>query len=193
MLRDLSDCWVHPFHPYTLTVINDLAILLNDQGNVNEAEILYRRALETREQTLGLEHPDTLTSVNDLGTFLMKQGKLAEAEPLLQRAVEGRKRTLGANHPHTLNSIANLAHLHKAKEGPNEASSSSSDLQQKQGVKKNKKKGVDIPAAPPSQEAIDAAERIANELLAELDLEEKEKGKKGAKGKGGTGQQKKKK
>ena len=29
---------------------------------------------------------------------------------------------------------------------------------------------VDIPAAPPTQEAIDEAERIANELLAELDL-----------------------
>ena len=124
----------------------------------------------------------------------MNQGKLTEAEPLLQRAVEGMKRTLGANHPHTLRSMTALANLVKLKDGPSEVSSSSSGLQQKQGVKKhNKKKDVDIPAAPPTQEAIDEADRIATELLAELDLEEKERGKKGSKGKGVSGQQKKKK
>ena len=67
-------------------------MLLQAQGKLNEAEPLYRRALEGREKTLGPDHLHTLISVNNLGLLLYTQGKLNEAEPLLRRALEGREK-----------------------------------------------------------------------------------------------------
>ncbi len=76
-----------------------------------EAGPLYRRALETRERTLGPEHPDTLAAMNGLATLLLRQQKFAEAEPLLHRALEVQERTLGHEHPGTLAAMHNLAVL----------------------------------------------------------------------------------
>ena len=69
-------------------------VKLQKQSKLNEAEPLFRRALEGRERTLGPDHSDTLTSVNNLGFLLYAQGKLNEAEAMLRRALEGYERTL---------------------------------------------------------------------------------------------------
>ena len=45
---------------------NNLALLLQDQGKLSEAETLYREALEVKRRTLGATHPSTLTSINNL-------------------------------------------------------------------------------------------------------------------------------
>ena len=66
---------------------NNLARLLSDQGTLDEAEPLYRRALAGREAKLGLDHSDTLTSVNNMIELLNDQGKLDEAELLYRRAL----------------------------------------------------------------------------------------------------------
>ena len=36
-------------HPFTLIAVNNLATLLDDQGKLRDAELLYRRALEGTE------------------------------------------------------------------------------------------------------------------------------------------------
>ena len=41
----------------------------------DEAEPLYRKALEVWRETLGDRHPDTLTSMNDLGLLVDGQGR----------------------------------------------------------------------------------------------------------------------
>ena len=38
-------------------------------GQLKDAEVLYRRALEALERTLGAEHPFTLRSVNNLALW----------------------------------------------------------------------------------------------------------------------------
>ena len=86
-----------------------LASLLQDQGQLEEAAPLFRRDLEASERTLGADHPDTLASVGNLP--LQDQGQLEEAAPLFRRALEAHERTLGADHPDTLASVANLASL----------------------------------------------------------------------------------
>ena len=43
-------------HPDTLNSVNNLAALLRGRGDYDNAEPLYRRALEARERTLGKEH-----------------------------------------------------------------------------------------------------------------------------------------
>ena len=93
---------------------NNLAVLLEDQGKLNEAEPLFRESLEGSRRTLGDTHPSTLTSINNLGSLLLAQGKLSEAELLLREALEVKRRTLGDTHPSTLASINNLASLLQA-------------------------------------------------------------------------------
>ena len=57
-------------HPDTLVSVNNLASVLQYQGNYEEAEQMNRRALEGKEKALGKEHPSTLTSVNNLALVL---------------------------------------------------------------------------------------------------------------------------
>ena len=48
-----------PEHPDTATGLNNLAVLLQVQGDLAAARPLYERALAIRENALGPEHPDT--------------------------------------------------------------------------------------------------------------------------------------
>jgi hypothetical protein len=57
-------------HPSTLTSMNNLAMVLSDQGKYEEAEAMHRQALGLREKALGKEHPSILTSMNNLATVL---------------------------------------------------------------------------------------------------------------------------
>jgi tetratricopeptide (TPR) repeat protein len=98
-------------HRETLGNLYNLAILLNDKGDLAGAEPLYRRALEAQGRTLGPEHPDTLGSLNSLAVVLKDKGDLAGAEPLYRQALEARERTLGPEHLDTLMSLNNLAAL----------------------------------------------------------------------------------
>ena len=53
-----------------MSSINNLAILLSDQGRLGEAEPQYLEALAARRETLGDRHPDTLGSINNLAELL---------------------------------------------------------------------------------------------------------------------------
>jgi Flp pilus assembly protein TadD len=50
---------IGPEHPHTATSLNNLALLLDAQGDYAAARPLYARALAIREQMLGPEHPNT--------------------------------------------------------------------------------------------------------------------------------------
>lgn len=60
--------------------MNNLGALYQDQGNLEAAEPLYRRAFLSREAQLGGEHPKTLSSMYNLATLLEAKGQLQEAE-----------------------------------------------------------------------------------------------------------------
>ena len=85
-------------HPNTLASMNNLGALLEDRGNLDEAEPLYRDALEGKRETLGATHPSTLASINNLGALLKAKGDLDGAEPLLREALQGRRETLSDRH-----------------------------------------------------------------------------------------------
>jgi tetratricopeptide (TPR) repeat protein len=95
--------------------LNTLASELRDQGKYDEAEPLFREALEVRRETLGNRHPSTLGYINNLGTLLEAKGDLAAAEPLHREALKVRRETLGNRQQDTLTSISNLGTLLKAK------------------------------------------------------------------------------
>ena len=96
-------------HPYTLTSVGNMALVLQYQGKYEAAEEMNQRALVGREKALGKEHPDTLTSVNNLALVLQYQSKYKAAEEMNRRALEGREKALGKEHPDTLSSVNNLA------------------------------------------------------------------------------------
>jgi CHAT domain-containing protein/Flp pilus assembly protein TadD len=105
----------------TLTSLNNLAALYDNQGRYNEAEPLYVQALERRRESLGPDHPDTLISLNNLAFLYVRQGRYSEAEPLYVQALERSREVLGANHPSTLTSLNNLAELYTRQDRYGEA------------------------------------------------------------------------
>jgi hypothetical protein len=71
-----------PEHPYIAWALSDLAMLLRDQGRLDEAETVAREALVMRRKILGDEHPDTVESLKGLIDVLQRAGKSAEADNL---------------------------------------------------------------------------------------------------------------
>jgi tetratricopeptide (TPR) repeat protein len=98
-----------PAHPDTLSSLNNLAALYRAEGRYDEAEPLYREALERRRAVLGPIHPDTLTSLNNLAFLYEDRGRSREAELLYREALLARRKILGPQHHDTLVSLNNLA------------------------------------------------------------------------------------
>jgi tetratricopeptide (TPR) repeat protein len=63
-----------PDHPDTATSLDNLAFLLQAQGDLAGARPLYERALAIREKVLGPDHPDSATSLNNLALLVQAQG-----------------------------------------------------------------------------------------------------------------------
>jgi hypothetical protein len=78
--------------------MNNLAGVLDRQGNYKEAEAIHRQTLATREKVLGHEHPDTLTSVHWLAHLLAEQCCYDESIALYDRACAAYSVLLGENH-----------------------------------------------------------------------------------------------
>ena len=74
--------------------LNKLALLYNAQGHYAQAEPLYKRALEIKEQALGPDHPSVATSLENLAGLYRDKNRDKEAEALEKRAarIQGIKR-----------------------------------------------------------------------------------------------------
>jgi len=97
-----------PNHPDTAETLNNLALLLRDEGNHAAARPLLERALAINEKTFGPEHAATATSLNNLALLLRDEGDLATARPLFERALAIAEKTLGADNPATAAALSNL-------------------------------------------------------------------------------------
>ena len=98
-------------HPDTGASLNNLAELLEFQGDYARAKPLYERALAIREKVLGAEHPGTARSLNNLAGVLLDQGDYGGAKPLYERALAIHEKALGAEHLDTGASLNNLAYV----------------------------------------------------------------------------------
>ncbi|KAK4981907.1 hypothetical protein LTR66_009615 [Elasticomyces elasticus] len=95
-----------------LGAINNLGILYWCQNKPAEAEQMYQRALQGKEEALGAKHTSTLETVHNLGMLYSGQDKLAEAEQMYQRVLQGREEALSPKHTLTLHAFANLGVLY---------------------------------------------------------------------------------
>jgi CHAT domain-containing protein/Tfp pilus assembly protein PilF len=98
-------------HPDYALSLNNLAFLLNSQGDYAAARPFYEQALTITKQVLGERHPDYATSLNNLAGLLNSQGDYAAARPLYEQALAIRKEVLGERHPDYAGSLNNLAGL----------------------------------------------------------------------------------
>ena len=96
-------------HPYTLTIMGNLALIYDNQERLKEAELLGVQVLEARERVLGQEHPDILTSMGNLAKTYRNQGRHSEAEVLEVQVLGIRRGVLGQEHPDTLTNMDSLA------------------------------------------------------------------------------------
>jgi tetratricopeptide (TPR) repeat protein/transcriptional regulator with XRE-family HTH domain len=98
-----------PEHLDIVENLTDLALLLQDQGELAAARSLLEHALAIRERLLDPDDSLVAASLNNLAMLLRDQGELAAARPLLERALEIRERTLGPDDLLTTTSLNNLA------------------------------------------------------------------------------------
>jgi tetratricopeptide (TPR) repeat protein len=103
-----------PDHLDTATSANSLAVMVQDQGHLAEAQSLFKTALVIREKALGPDHPDIATSLNNLASLFHAQGDLAGVRQLYERALAIREKALGPDHPDTATTLNNLAVLLQA-------------------------------------------------------------------------------
>ena len=80
------------------TELYSLGYLYSSQNKLDEAEKMYRRALQRFEKALGLDHTLTLSTVNNLGILYKSQGKLSEAKKMYQWALRGMEKAWGPDH-----------------------------------------------------------------------------------------------
>jgi len=86
-----------------------LASVLQENGQYNDAEIIWRKVIAVYTRVLGPEDPNTLSSRNNLANALKGQGKHAEAEQQYRAVLAIQERVLGPEHPDTLGSRMGVA------------------------------------------------------------------------------------
>ena len=78
--------------------LNNLAIVAQNMGDLQQAGSLYRDAIRRNEQTYGERHPETAAAKGNYGLLLQREGRLAEAETLLLSALAARLSLYGPDH-----------------------------------------------------------------------------------------------
>eukprot|EP00898_Chlorokybus_atmophyticus_P002830 jgi/Chlat1/3548/Chrsp231S03547 len=98
-------------HVQTVLILNNLALVVQEQGKYGEAETLLRQALTATEMLVGPDHLSTATSCGNLAYVMGKQGKYGKAKAFHRRALSIYKAKLGPDHLDLASSLNNMAIL----------------------------------------------------------------------------------
>ncbi len=101
--------------PLVGDLLNDMCIVIHEQGRTDEALPVCRRALAAREAAYGPDHPRVATTLNNLAIVLQDAGDLDEAAAAGERVLEMRRRLLGPQHPRVATALNNLGLTYKRK------------------------------------------------------------------------------
>ena len=94
------------------TRLFDVALILRDSGECEEAGKKLREVVEGYERLFGKEHLHTLTAVDALASTYKIQKKWKEAEELFLQVIQTRKRVQGVGHQDMLSGIAGVASIY---------------------------------------------------------------------------------
>jgi tetratricopeptide (TPR) repeat protein len=87
---------------------NNRAIVLEEQGSLDDAMKFYEKSLEFTKQPTSVAKTN-----NNMATVLHKQGKLDEAMQLLEKSLELKRTTLGEDHPLVAHAYYNMGNVLK--------------------------------------------------------------------------------
>jgi len=88
--------------------LSNLALLLQDRGNLSEAQRIFERILEIDRKLLGDEDVNVALDLNNLGRLLEARGEDGAAEPRLREAVAILRRENHATLPLVLGNLGEL-------------------------------------------------------------------------------------
>ncbi|CAM9899256.1 unnamed protein product [Choristocarpus tenellus] len=87
-----------PKNPKSAAELSSMGWMLEKQGKLDEAEMLYSRHCVKAQKQHGMNHLDVAADLDGLVHLLHKDGKLEEAETLCRRALDIKKKALGPEH-----------------------------------------------------------------------------------------------
>ena len=90
---------------------NNLAAILMQRGELDEAEAIYRWSLAERRADLGDRDPAVATSLRSLATVYYLRGELDVAEPLLRQALDLREQAYGRESPAAASVLVSLGRV----------------------------------------------------------------------------------
>ena len=108
-------------HPYTLMVLNNLAVFYGYLGYYKKACELQNAVYNAHRGTLGEKHPDTLKSLANLANSYSCLRDYNKALEMKNAVYNGLKEFLGEKHPDTLTALANLANTYSCLRDYNKA------------------------------------------------------------------------
>ena len=98
-----------PGHPSIAISQSNLALVLKDLGQLEEARELLRKALASDEKSFEPGHPSIALSQSNLAMVLKDLGQLEEARELLRKALASDEQSFEPGHPSIAISQSNLA------------------------------------------------------------------------------------
>ena len=105
----------------TLLAAQNLAVMLQAQGQLEDAENLLLGALDRAEHGHGDRAGITLQIKHRLGTFWLAQGDYERAIPILKEALAGRREVFLDDHPFTIQTLQALADAYQGDKRDEEA------------------------------------------------------------------------
>jgi CHAT domain-containing protein/Tfp pilus assembly protein PilF len=102
-------------HPETAYALQNLARILEDQGEYDRSQALALRALHIRETVLGRDHPDVALSLNVLAVTHQNREEFDKSIELQQRAIRIYEKSLGLGHPAVAVSLTNVGPSYRLK------------------------------------------------------------------------------
>ncbi|HTM37349.1 MAG TPA: serine/threonine-protein kinase [Terriglobales bacterium] len=95
--------------PTVLRAMDNLGVVLLEQGHPADAERQQQEALAIQRRVLGAEAPDTLETLTNLANSINEQGRHEEAIEIARNALATELRVFGSHDEHTVALMDNLA------------------------------------------------------------------------------------
>lgn len=101
--------WGAEPYPDYAAALNDLGLMLRDDGFYGQSEKLLEESLAMERRLLGDKHPDLALALNNLAQVQQLEGDLGAADATFRRALAMQRELLGSTHRDVANTLNNLA------------------------------------------------------------------------------------
>lgn len=93
--------------------LNDLGLLLESEGDLDDAETAYRQSADAHAEAFGNEHPGTAAARANLAGMLAMRGEAVAAATLLERALDVFRAAYGPRHDNTARLRSRLGEIYE--------------------------------------------------------------------------------